>query len=159
MPPSKRSKVRGSSGSVGAFGSPGSRPLTLEDVPDRFGDAGRREWGYLVAEGNPPDQPAKLLITDRALAEHWCDLRVDYLAARARITEMNLVLKKGDELVANKYFDIAHRCQQQLRLLAVEMGLSPASRPRVHRPPATVVNTEPSTPPPPDPFAGLRLVG
>lgn len=158
-----RSKRRGASGEVLPFGTAGARALTVDDMPSHFGQSAGDKWAELIATHNADPAAPKLLLSDREVCAAYCDLWGDYTSARRMITEVTLALRNdGGQIEPNPYLAIAHRAQQQLRLLAVELGLTPASRPRVHRgdadePPAVPAPQSPSEPPGPSKLSRLRL--
>ena len=158
------SKKRAPSGDVAAFGTFAVAALTAADCPSHVAPAARAEWQRLISLHNGPDAAPRFLASDRICLTTYCELWSDYLDARAQCRGRIVTGKPGEESRSSWHM-AAIDLQRQLRLLAVEMGLTPASRPRVHRPgeppkTATVVNPKPSTATAPtDPLAGLRVVG
>jgi P27 family predicted phage terminase small subunit len=171
-----RSKRRAPSGDVGAFGTDGPRALASTDAPAYLSPAARKEWESLIAACNEPDKPPRFLITDSATLASYCFHCANFAHA-SRQLRRGLVVKVEDGTRRNDYFNIAKESAQQMRLLAVELGLTPASRPRVHRPRettpavaqgasaagaqgvATAAQAAPPAPPPGSRLGRLKIVG
>jgi P27 family predicted phage terminase small subunit len=164
------SKKRPLSGAAPSFGQDDARALSVDDCPDHLSDVGKMEWARLIADRNPPGRPPRLLVSNRVIACQWCDHWSDYVAARKAL-DGKLILKSEGAVYENTLLAISRRTAQQMRLLGVEMGLTPASRPRME-PPAVEPKLPPDprggsvdktaeapSPPAEDFFQGLRVYG
>jgi P27 family predicted phage terminase small subunit len=125
-------------------GNPGRRkvtkaepvvPLGTPDPPTFLSPTERHEWDRIV-----PVLLAAGLVTalDRAAVSLYCVAWARWIDAEAHLRQFGtLVRKPRGGQGASPYLRVANTAYGQMRALANELGLSPASRSRIHVTPPT----------------------
>ena len=119
-------------------GNPGNRPLNqsepepevcIPDPPEVLSEDARIEWDRLATE---LDDLGLLTAIDMALLALYCQAFGDWKDARRQIEATGMVVRapSGYPMV-NPYVTIANKAIEQMRTLATEFGMTPASRSRI----------------------------
>ena len=120
-------------------GNPGHRPLNdrepvppsdLPDCPDHLQGEARAEWFRICAALR---SMGLLTCADHALLEAYCVTYARWLDAEAKLKEFGTIVKSPNKgfPMTSPYLHVANSALEQLRKLAVEFGLTPASRSRI----------------------------
>ena len=120
-------------------GNAGRRPLPedepepvagLPPAPDHLNDEAKAEWAR-VGE----DLAALGLVTaiDRAVLAAYCVAWARWVDAEEKLLEFGPVVKATNGSVSpSPYLSISNKAQEQMLKTAVEFGMTPSSRTRVH---------------------------
>jgi P27 family predicted phage terminase small subunit len=120
-------------------GNPGKRPLNRSEpkpsgipkCPSHLDKEAKREWRRISAE-----LIALGLLTsvDRAALAAYCAAYSRWVAAETNVQKHGTVIKspKSGYPIQNPYLGVANRALDQIRQFAIEFGLTPASRSRLH---------------------------
>ena len=121
----------------------------LDRPPKGLTPAQRAGWHYVLRHA-PKGLLKKL---DRGLLVVWCEAEARHrTAAKALADEGLVVVGSMGQPIASPYVRIVDAAARTMLRAAEQMGLSPASRPRIQ------VSAPPEKPDPNDPWAQLRLV-
>ena len=110
-------------------GNPGKRPLPdpIEkkyegfDPPEWFDDNALDEWNRVLPE---LERMGVLDNLDRSLLIVYCSLYSEFVRAQAQSLQGELEMKQG----AANWYSIAQKAADGMRKIAIEFGMSPASR-------------------------------
>lgn len=106
------------------------QPTGLPECPSHLNDEAKAEWGRLVAELRPV-----LAKVDRAILAAFCQVWSRLVEAEMQVAATAAVIKTTTgEAKVNPWLRIADECRKQLKTLASELGLTPASRSRIDIP-------------------------
>ncbi len=125
-----------------ARGNPGRRPLNKKEPQPRpellrpprgIDKVARKQWEYLAAELH---RCGLLTRIDRPSFELYCSYYGMYADAQEKLRNQPLVIAVPDSTGGtrprpNPYFDISLRAGRMMMSIAVEFGMTPASRSRI----------------------------
>jgi P27 family predicted phage terminase small subunit len=120
-------------------GNPGKRPINKSEpkfsgiptCPKHLDKAAKAEWKRVAAELTA----AGLLTTvDRAALAAYCSAWSRWIGAETNIQKFGTVIKspKSGFPIQNPYVGVANTALDQMRKFAVEFGMTPSSRSRIH---------------------------
>jgi P27 family predicted phage terminase small subunit len=114
------------------------RPAVVDHLPapDHLGDDARYEWERIITEL----QALKMITSlDLSILSAWCTAAGDYVASERQIRQEGLVVDSRDRgLVRSPWLLVRNKAIEQMIRLGSELGLSPASRPRISVAPLTL---------------------
>ena len=129
-------------------GNPGRRPLNNSEptpdageplMPDGLSEAAKAEWKAVIPILR---KMGVLTIADGATVAGYCQSRADWLRAQAEIEEYGVTVEEpitnrmgdvvGHRRKKNPAVTVASDAKKMMRAFASDLGLSPASRTRVH---------------------------
>jgi P27 family predicted phage terminase small subunit len=108
-------------------------PLDIKTPPPGLNEIALAEWHRLAGELSGIDAVATI---DRNILAAYCVCFARWREAEAKAAELGLVVKgPTGAATQNPFLSVADRCIRQLTEIGRELGLSPAARGELRRPP------------------------
>lgn len=103
----------------------------VPECPEHLDEAAREEWYRVVGDLH---SSGVLTRVDRAVLAAYCSCYALWADAEAKIQKSGVLLKDKDaeKVYVNPYVHVRNNALRQMHAFASELGMSPASRSRLH---------------------------